>query len=101
MGQLNNPPVAVADVATTRINTAVFIDALANDTDKEGDPLSFRNVTIADEKQGEVAQDYMDDKFVIKYTPAPGFTGTAIIHYVVADARGDTDSSYVTVTVTP
>jgi tripartite ATP-independent transporter DctM subunit len=101
VGQLNNPPVAVADVASAKAGEAVYIKALANDTDKEGEPLSFRMVTIANEAHGEVSQDYVDDTFVIKYAPAAGFTGTATINYVVVDARGDTDEGVVTVTVAP
>jgi VCBS repeat-containing protein len=40
----NQPPVAVADTATTNENTAVTISVLANDSDPDSNPLTVTNV---------------------------------------------------------
>jgi len=40
----NQPPVAVADKATTNENTAVKISVLANDSDPDGNPLTVTNI---------------------------------------------------------
>ena len=39
--EVNDPPVAIADFATTLEDTTVFIDVLANDSDPEGQPLTL------------------------------------------------------------
>ena len=44
-GAGNNLPVAVDDTASTDEDIAVDIDALANDTDPDGDTLSVQSVT--------------------------------------------------------
>ena len=39
--EVNDPPVAIADFASTLEDTEVFIDVLANDVDPEGQPLTL------------------------------------------------------------
>ncbi|EGM76015.1 putative Ig domain-containing protein,BNR/Asp-box repeat protein [Rheinheimera sp. A13L] len=89
----NNLPVAVADQASTRLDTAVEVNVLANDTDPDGDTLtvnqavgSFGTVTILDDQQ-------------LNYMPNPDFIGTDIVIYSITDGKGGTASSELVVSV--
>lgn len=74
------PPTAVPDAATTPQNTAVTIDALANDFDDGAPlPLSIQSVTPA--LRGGTA--LVDGKIV--YTPDNGFLGTDSFSYTISD----------------
>ena len=96
-GELNYSPDLKDDVATTAKGQAVKIDVLANDSDEEKDPITLQKVIVVD-GQGEVAQ---EGGGVITFTPAPGFTGKAVIKYTATDFRGGPERAKVTVTVTP
>ncbi|HXT28206.1 MAG TPA: Ig-like domain-containing protein [Vicinamibacterales bacterium] len=90
----NQPPVAVADVATTITNTPVIIGPLLNDTDPEGDVLSILSAT-----NGAHGTAVVNAGLTITYTPATGFTGADQFSYTISDGR-NTASSTVTMTVT-
>ncbi|RVU35742.1 tandem-95 repeat protein [Rheinheimera riviphila] len=89
----NRLPVAVADQASTRENTAVVVNVLANDTDADGDSLTitqavsgFGTVTIlADQK--------------LSYLPNTDFTGVDTVIYSVTDGKGGTASSELVIDV--
>lgn len=89
----NRLPVAVADQASTRENTAVVVNVLANDTDADGDSLTitqavsgFGTVTIlADQK--------------LSYLPNTDFTGVDKVIYSVTDGKGGTASSELVIDV--
>lgn len=89
----NRLPVAVADQASTRENTAVIVNVLANDTDADGDSLTitqavsgFGTVTIlADQK--------------LSYLPNTDFTGVDKVIYSVTDGKGGTASSELVIDV--
>ncbi len=89
----NQPPVAVADSATTNEGVAVVVSVLANDTDANGDGLSLSSVTQG--SQGTVTHDGL----VATYTPGAGYTGGDSFTYVVSDGQGGTDTGTVTMTV--
>lgn len=89
----NQPPVAVDEQITTRINTPVLIDVLNNDSDPEGDPLTLESVT---EPQNGIAE--IQDNQVF-YTPGMNFTGVDLFNYVVNDGQGRRDTAAVTVNV--
>ena len=91
----NNTPDAQPDTATTAEGVMVGIPVLANDTDPNGDPLT---VTTGSAPNGTVA---LNPDGTISYTPNTGFTGTDIITYGITDPSGNTDTSFVTVTVVP
>ena len=90
-----DPPVAVDDVASTAVNTAVVIDVLANDYDPDiGDILTVTavgtpgNGTLVDNGDGTVT-----------YTPDLGYTGPDSFTYTVGDGNGGSDTATVSVAV--
>jgi len=90
----NDPPVAVADNATTLENTPVTIDVLDNDYDVDGDTLTV--VSATNGTYGSVIN-YGSN---VTYTPALNFTGTDSFNYTISDGNGGTDTATVNVTVT-
>jgi large repetitive protein len=90
---VNDPPVAVNDIATTNEDTPVVIGVLANDSDIDGGPLT---VTAASSPNGAVA---INPDGTITFTPAPNFNGTTTITYTISDGRGGTATATVNVTV--
>ena len=95
-GELNSPPSLEDDVATTAKGQAVRIDVLKNDTDSEKDTINITKVSVV-EGQGEAKV----DAGIVVFTPAPGFTGTAVLEYVGNDFRGGPETAEITVSVTP
>ncbi|WP_300533385.1 Ig-like domain-containing protein [uncultured Mameliella sp.] len=88
----NAAPDAVDDFATTDIDTPVTIDALANDSDPDGDPITVDSAIATD----GIATVNADGS--ITFTPDAGFTGTATIGYTITDGELS-DSADITVTV--
>ncbi|MEE8603270.1 Ig-like domain-containing protein, partial [Euzebya tangerina] len=91
----NAPPEAGDDTATTDENTPVTIDVAANDSDPNGDPLTFGLGTQP--SNGTVTIDTATGTVV--YTPFDGFDGTDTFTYVVDDGDGGITTATVTVTV--
>lgn len=89
----NQPPVAVADVATTAAGRPVTIAVLANDTDPEGDALTLAGVGTPANGTATIS-----DGRVI-YTPRTGFSGMDTFTYTVRDSQGATSTGTVRVTV--
>ncbi len=85
---------AVDDVRSTPVNTAVTIAVLANDSDPDGDAYTVTAFGAA--PNGTVACDAGS----CRYTPQAGFTGTDAFTYTITDATGRTASAIVRVTVT-
>ena len=92
---LNDPPVAVNDVATTNEDAPVVISPLLNDTDVDGDPLT---ITAATSPNGKVT---VNPDGTILYEPKPNFNGTDRITYTISDGKGGTSTATITVTVAP
>jgi VCBS repeat-containing protein len=90
---VNDPPVAVDDTATTAENTPVTIDVLNNDVDSDGDMLTVNSVTQG--AHGSVNYNAAN----VTYTPSANFTGTDSFTYTISDGNGGTDTATVTVTV--
>ncbi len=91
------PPVAVADVATTPMDTLLTgIDVLSNDSDPNFDPLTVVAASTAD---GSVT---INGDGTLDFTPTMGFVGVATIQYTISDGDAGTSDtiSFVTVTVT-
>ncbi len=94
----NRVPVAVADSATTAVNTATVIAVLGNDSDGDGDPLSITAVTQGTSGTTAITTGAgVPDR--ITYTPNNGFTGADSFNYTIGDGNGATASATVTVTV--
>lgn len=94
---VNDPPVAVDDVAATNEDTPILnLDVLGNDSDVDGDPLQFTGVPTA--ANGTVTVN-LDG--TINYTPNPDFNGVDTISYEIQDPGGLTDTATVTITVNP
>src|SRR5206468_2348253 len=74
---LNDPPVALADSASTPEDLAVTIAPLVNDSDPDGDPLT---ITDASTTNGTVV---IVGGTNLLFTPAPDFNGTATITYTI------------------
>ena len=90
----NNPPIAVADTATTAAGTAVNIAVLANDSDPDNNPLT---VTAVSNFVGGTAT--VNGNNTITYTPTAGFSGAGGFTYTITDGTTPR-SAQVSVTVT-
>lgn len=96
------PPVAVEDFATTPEDTAVTVDATANDTDEDGnlDPTTANTscAACANPSNGAVL-DQADGSFL--YTPDADYNGSDAFNYQVCDALGSCDVGTVSIEVDP
>jgi large repetitive protein len=90
---VNDPPVAVNDIATTNEDTPVTISPLANDSDVDRDPLT---ITAATSPNGSVV---INPDGTITFTPAANFNGPTTITYTISDGRGGTSTATINVTV--
>ncbi|MBL8624408.1 MAG: tandem-95 repeat protein [Myxococcales bacterium] len=94
---VNDAPVAMADTATTSVNTPLTIAAttlLGNDHDPDGDSLTL--TAVGDATDGTVAL----AGGVVTFTPAAGFSGTASFGYTIQDPTGATATATATITIT-
>ncbi len=91
----NSAPTAAPDTATVTAGEMVMIDALANDTDPDDDPLTITAFGAPGTGQLEV----VDGQF--RYTAPEGFSGIVQWDYGIGDGRGGGSGSFVTVTVEP
>ncbi|WP_430456812.1 Ig-like domain-containing protein [Rheinheimera sp.] len=89
----NKLPQAKPDTTTTRMNQAVMVKVLANDTDADNDALT---VSQAVANFGVVK---IEADSSLTYTPAKDYVGTDVVVYSVSDGKGGTSSSELTVTV--
>ncbi|MFC3031623.1 tandem-95 repeat protein, partial [Pseudoalteromonas fenneropenaei] len=92
MNNGNQLPLVVGDTATTRQGLVVTIDALANDSDADGDVLEITSAAV---DFGAVVIE--DNKLV--YTPLDNLLGSASILYGVSDNKGGTASGEVVVDI--
>lgn len=91
----NDPPTANDDSISTNEDTSITINVLANDTDPENDPLTVIDVVVS---TGSVTINADNTLF---YSPNDNFHGNATITYIIEDARQQTDSATVNITVVP
>lgn len=99
---VNDPPLAMPDTAVVTQDASVLIDVLANDLDVDGDPLEPGSTTyypdgIIAPTRGSAA--WEDGR--IRYTPAPGVTGTDSLIYFVSDGIVTGTGATVLVTIQP
>ncbi|MDU8913012.1 Hint domain-containing protein [Aestuariicoccus sp. MJ-SS9] len=90
----NLPPVAVDDIVDVDMNTETVIDAAANDTDPDGDPVTV--ASIGDPANGTAV---LNADGTVSYTPNFDYIGEDTISYVASDGNGGTDEGQIIVTV--
>ena len=96
VAEVNDPPTAAADTASTSEEAAVTILAatlLANDSDPEGDTLTL--VSVQGAVGGSVA---LDGGGNVVFTPAANFNGMASFSYTISDGT-NTATQQVSVSV--
>ena len=101
INDVNEPPVAVADSASTNEGNAVTFEVLRNDTDPDdGDTLT---ATIARRPAANLGSVSLDpDTQMVTYTPPDSdFNGTYTFTYTASDGSLSSLATLVTVTVTP
>jgi CshA-type fibril repeat protein len=96
VGDENELPDAVNDVAETAEDTVIVLTPLDNDTDPEGDDLTITSASVP-AAQGSVT--FTDD--TITFTPAADYNGPATISYAISDGNGGSDVAEIVVDVTP
>jgi VCBS repeat-containing protein len=92
---VNDAPVANPDSATVAKNSSVAINALANDSDVDGDTLTV--TSFSQGAHGTVTYSTRNKNF--RYTPAKGFSGIDTFTYTISDGHGGTATATVTITV--
>ncbi|MGB4864974.1 MAG: DUF4347 domain-containing protein, partial [Hyphomicrobium sp.] len=103
---LQSTTIANTDFATTTTNTAVTIDARANDWDMQGDTLTITHVADKPITAGGPAVTLATGATVqltatgqLLYTPAAGQTGVENFSYTISDGNGTTAVGFVNVTI--
>jgi Ca2+-binding RTX toxin-like protein len=91
----NNAPLTSPDEVSTNEETPIWIDALANDIDPDGDPLTL--ISASDAAGGLVEI----EGGMLLYWPPTFFFGMTTLTYTVADAVGLTSQGTVEVRVVP
>ncbi len=95
INDINQPPIAVDDTASTTDLEPIEISILDNDTDEENDPLT---ITAATALNGAVVVNM--DNGSVAYTPKVGFVGTDQINYTITDGiTGNEDEGVVAITL--
>ncbi|HSJ91666.1 MAG TPA: Ig-like domain-containing protein, partial [Ilumatobacter sp.] len=84
----NQAPIGTDDVAETGADAAVVIDVLFNDIDPERDSLRIDSFTPPDVGGDLVEVVAPSGLPALRYTPAPGASGTATFRYRPADVLG-------------
>ena len=92
----NSQPIANADTSTLLAETSLTFNVLANDSDRNGDILSLKEVTSSPD--GTIVWTPNGD---ITYTPSPGFSGITNFTYTVTDQYGAAASATVNLTINP
>ncbi len=94
---VNDAPIALADSASTAINTALTnIAVLANDSDVDGDALTVTGASLLNPALGSVS---VNPDGTLDFTPAANVTGPVAIQYTISDGQGGTASATLTVNV--
>ncbi|SFV23676.1 Ig-like domain-containing protein [Micrococcus terreus] len=91
----NTPPVAVNDSIRVRPDRPVAVDVLSNDTDADGDELSF--VDWLEASEGSDAA-LVDGRILLTAPAEPGFVS---VTYKITDGRGGQDTATLTVESDP
>jgi VCBS repeat-containing protein len=93
----NDGPVANPNTATTPEDQPVTVNVLGNDTDPDGDTLTVTGATV-DPAKGSVV---VNANGTLTFNPAANTNGPVVVTYTIADGKGGTATSTVTINVTP
>ncbi|RAW01361.1 tandem-95 repeat protein [Pseudochryseolinea flava] len=101
---VNDPPVAVADAASTSEGVAINIAVLANDTDPDNN-IDVSSVDLNTSMLGIQSSNTTTEgtwtanaSGVVNFAPVAGFNGNAVLNYTVEDL-GNITSNVATITV--
>ncbi len=103
-------PIANNDLASTRRDTPVSLNPAGNDTPGAGTSLDPRTIDLDPSTPGQQTRLELPGQGVfelqpdgtVRFTPAPGFTGTVQAPYTIADTTGQTsNTARLVVTVNP
>ena len=100
VNQVNDAPTALADTASTAEDTAISIDALANDTDVDFATDAGESISLVSSANGSHGTTEIVGGLIV-YTPAADFNGTDTFTYIIEDKAGLTSEATVKVTVAP
>ncbi|MFZ5551218.1 MAG: Ig-like domain-containing protein, partial [Pseudomonadota bacterium] len=109
---VNDLPVAAPDIATVAEDSTLVIDPRSNDSDPDGDPLAVTEVdgqpisvgapvTLTGDDGQPVGTVGLQPDGSLVFVPAPNYNGPVDFDYTVDDGQGGTDTSSVSITVTP
>ena len=79
---IDHPPIAQNDLAYTNVGNSVLINALANDSDSDGDALTLSSVVPPAHGSASIQSNE------VFYTPAASFYGIDSFNYLVIDGHG-------------
>lgn len=94
--QVNFPPVAGADFASTEPGLAVDFDLKPNDYDPDGDPVTYTLIPVTVPSNGTV---FINPDGTVRYTPDVTFTGTDLFEYEICDNISGCDVATVLIEV--
>lgn len=94
--EANVAPVAIDDVARTRVDRSVVVDVLSNDIDENNDILI---VTSVEPISGSANITVTPSGEAVQVAPAAGFAGVVEFRYSISDGKSDPVSAIVTVDV--
>ena len=92
----NRAPIAASDRVQLEEDIVVSIDALANDSDPDGDELIVTSVVLA--RGGEIS---LEGARILRFSPTRDFYGTVRASYTVEDDQGASTTAEVLIEVTP
>lgn len=90
---VNDGPDAFDDQSATAFGQSILIDALSNDTDREGDLL-----TIVSVEQPSIGEAILTEGKIL-YVPEDGFSGRVEIIYTMSDASGASSQAIIVIEV--
>jgi hypothetical protein len=92
----NNPPAAQDDAVMTYVNTPKMGDLKANDSDPNGNTLTYNTTPLSNPAHGTVV---INPNGTFTFTPTAGFIGSDQFKYVVCDngtpSMCDTATAYI------
>ncbi len=90
----NRPPTANPDTGGVLLDNPATFDVLANDAALTPDdvPINPGSIAITGTVGGTAAQEIVNGKPMVKFTPTAGFTGPASFDYTVASFTGATSA---------
>ena len=91
----NDGPVGINDLVNTPEDTAITIDAAANDTDADGDTLAVTTTSVPAHGTAQVINGQ------VLYTPALNYNGPDGFTYTATDGNGGQAMAMVSITVGP